>query len=58
MCKIELFEVTMKNILVVLGGGRPNGNTKQLVDAFIKGAIETGHKVELISLNKMPSMGV
>ncbi|MGN0395339.1 MAG: flavodoxin family protein [Coprococcus sp.] len=47
----------MKNILVVLGGGRPNGNTKQLVDAFIKGAIEAGHRVELISLNKITVNG-
>lgn len=47
----------MKNILVVLGGGRPNGNTKQLVDAFTKGAVEAGHKVELISLNKLAVKG-
>lgn len=26
----------MKKILVVVGGGRPNGNTNQLADAFIK----------------------
>ena len=43
----------MKKILVVLGGGRPNGNTKQLADAFIKGAAEAGHQTELISLNKL-----
>lgn len=36
----------MKKILVVIGGGRPNGNTNQLVDAFIKGAVETGHVFE------------
>jgi len=42
----------MKRILVVVGGGRPNGNTNQLVDAFIKGAIEAGHEVEKVSLNK------
>ncbi|MGN1136884.1 MAG: flavodoxin family protein [Oscillospiraceae bacterium] len=47
----------MKNILVVLGGGRSNGNTKQLVDAFIKGAAEFGHKVDLISLNKLTVNG-
>lgn len=41
----------MKKILVVLGGGRPNGNTSQLVDAFISGASESGHEVEKISLN-------
>lgn len=36
----------MKNILVVMGGGRPKGNTAQLVDAFVKGAEEAGHLVE------------
>lgn len=41
-----------KNILIVLGGGRSNGNTAQLVNAFKKGADEAGHKVELISLQK------
>lgn len=46
-------ECEMKKILVVLGGGRPNGNTKQLADAFIKGAAEAGHQTELISLNKL-----
>lgn len=42
----------MKKILVIQGGGRPNGNTDQLVKAFVKGAIDAGHKVELISLVK------
>ena len=42
----------MKNILVVQGGGRPNGNTSQLVMSFVKGAEEAGHKVEIISLLK------
>ncbi|MCM1173658.1 MAG: flavodoxin family protein [Blautia sp.] len=42
----------MKNILVIQGGGRPNGNTAQLVNHFIKGAEEAGHKVEYISLLK------
>lgn len=42
----------MKKSLVVIGGGRPNGNTSQLVDAFIKGASESGHEVEKVSLNK------
>ena len=36
----------MKNILVIAGGGRANGNTAQLVNAFIKGSEEAGHKVE------------
>ena len=30
----------MKNILIVQGGGRPKGNTAQLVECFIKGAEE------------------
>lgn len=43
---------SMKNILVVQGGGRPNGNTSQLVMSFVKGAKEAGHKAEVISLLK------
>ena len=46
-----------KNILVVLGGGRPNGNTKQLADAFAKGAADAGHNVEIVSLNKVEVKG-
>lgn len=42
----------MKNILIVLDGGRPNGNTAQLSNAFAKGAKEAGHNVETISLSK------
>jgi len=40
----------MKNILVVVGGGRANGNTAQLVKAFIEGAEAAGHHVEQVSL--------
>ncbi|NLO85726.1 MAG: flavodoxin family protein [Clostridiales bacterium] len=47
----------MKNILVVLGGGRPNGNTAQLADAFIRGAQEAGHTVEKVSLLKTEVKG-
>lgn len=47
----------MKNILIVLGGGRPKGNTRQLADAFMRGAMEAGHNVELISLNKLTVNG-
>ena len=43
----------MKNILVVQGGGRANGNTDQLAAAFIRGAKNAGHAVEKISLNKI-----
>ena len=42
----------MKNILIVVGGGRPKGNTAQLVQAFTRGAEEAGHKVEILSLLK------
>lgn len=35
----------MKNILVIVGSGRKNGNTDKLADAFIKGAREAGHEV-------------
>lgn len=40
----------MKRILIVVGGGRRNGNTAQLVAAFEKGAVEEGHLVETIFL--------
>lgn len=39
-----------KNILVVIGGGRPKGNTAQLVDVFAQGAEQAGHRVEKFSL--------
>lgn len=55
--KSEFVEVTMKKILVVIGGGRPNGNTNQLVDSFIKGTAEVGHEVEKISLSKVEVKG-
>lgn len=42
----------MKNILIIQGGGRANGNTAQLVNYFERGAIEAGHHVEIISLVK------
>ena len=47
----------MKKILIVIGGGRPNGNTKQLVDSFVHGATDVGHNVEVISLNKVEVKG-
>lgn len=42
----------MKKILIIQGGGRPNGNTDQLVKAFARGAEDAGHEVETISLLK------
>lgn len=47
----------MKNILVVIGGGRSNGNTIQLVDSFIKGAESAGHKTQKILLSKIEVKG-
>lgn len=42
----------MKQILIVLGGGRARGNTAQLAEAFRRGAEEVGHRVETVSLVK------
>ena len=47
----------MKKILVVQGGGRAKGNTAQLVSHFVKGAEESGHSVEVISLVKSEVKG-
>jgi len=47
----------MKKILVIQGGGRPKGNTAQLVTGFEKGATDAGHKVEIISLLKYEVRG-
>ncbi len=50
-------QIPIKNILIVLGGGRPNGNTAQLAKAFMQGAAEAGHDVELVSLNRLKING-
>ena len=47
----------MKNILAVIGGGRPKGNTEQLVDAFAQGAETAGNQVEKILLRKTEVKG-
>ena len=47
----------MRRILIVLGGGRWDGNTAQLTDAFTKGAVEVGHQVETISLAEIEVKG-
>ena len=46
-----------KNLLIIKGGGRHNGNTAQLVDSFARGAEEAGHTVETISLIKIEVKG-
>ena len=47
----------MKKILIVRGGGRPNGNTAQLAAAFAGGAREAGHAVEEVSLSQVQVNG-
>lgn len=42
----------MKNILIVRGGGRPNGNTARLAESFARGARDAGHTAEHIFLGK------
>lgn len=41
----------MKNIVVVIGSPRKNGNTEILANAFINGAREAGNNVNVISVN-------
>ena len=38
----------MKKILVLVTGGRPRGNTRQLAAAFAQGAREAGHEVKVL----------
>ncbi len=38
--------------MIVQGGGRPKGNTYQLAQAFMRGALDAGHEVSFFSLNK------
>lgn len=40
----------MMRILVLNGSPRPEGNTKQMVDAFREGAASTGHKVDVVDV--------
>ena len=46
-----------RKILVVQGGGRSNGNTAQLVNAFCEGAESAGHQVEIVQLMKTEIKG-
>jgi multimeric flavodoxin WrbA len=47
----------MKNILVLNGAARKNGNTAQLLEAFIEGAKSAGHSVESFYLQSMDIHG-
>lgn len=40
----------MMNILVLNGSPRPNGSTKQMVEAFREGAVHAGHKVNVVDV--------
>lgn len=42
-----------KNIIVITGSPRNNGNSEILADAFIKGAESSGNNVTKINLNKL-----
>lgn len=43
-----------KNILVVTGSSRCNGNSALLADAFIQGAADAGHEVRVFHSGRMP----
>lgn len=41
----------MSNILVIVGSGFEKGNTNQLSDSFIEGAMQAGHQVTKVNLS-------
>lgn len=43
----------MKKIIVLNGSPRPNGNTKALIDRFVRGAEETGNEVRVFDVARM-----
>lgn len=45
------------NVLVLNGSPRPNGNTSAMVAAFVEGATENGHTVEVINVCKKKIAG-
>lgn len=45
------------NILVLNGSPRPNGNTKQMIDAFKEGAENAGHQVDVVDVCRMKIAG-
>lgn len=47
----------MKNILVLVGSARKNGNTSTLADAFTRGATEAGHTVNKVQIGSMDIRG-
>ncbi len=47
----------MKKILIIQGGGRPKGNTAQLIEAFSRGVRDSECDVSTISLIKKEVKG-
>lgn len=45
------------NILILNGSPRPNGATKEMVNAFVEGAESVGHKVDVIDVCKKKIAG-
>lgn len=58
--KVESFSTPAsgrkKRILVVTGSGREGGNSDLLAEAFVKGAREAGHKVDVFSSARTPML--
>lgn len=42
-----------KNILILVGSPRKNGNTEALVNAFIEGAAAAGHQTDKLLLSNL-----
>ena len=45
-------EENMKNILIISASPRKGGNSELLCESFMKGALEAGHKVEIVRLRE------
>ena len=43
----------MKQILMLIGSARHDGNTDQLANAFMEGALQAGHTIDKVYLNKL-----
>ena len=54
---METQNTDKKKILIIQGGGRPHGNTAQLVRSFAEGAEAAGHHTEILSLMKQEVKG-
>ena len=47
-----MFEAKMK-ILILNGSPRPNGNTKQMIDAFCEGLNQAGHEWNVVNVARL-----